>query len=328
MLRILTSKLTFGLITNLICALFLVFNHHATFSLPEYAQQQQQQHQEKAPLLFDSPTMSELPPLLLPSEWLDDVQVDVPAPCAAFKCLYNSRRGKRLGYLVAQFRKNDVQSSGHKDFRTLQKGYELAERLRTTHNIRHLLLAPPSKVDCTAKVCVEDLNRLTYMARGREGENDVLGRQSFTAIHPGKPWTKLLVQPVELASQPSIQFGLSVAKYSVAIEDMKVYASSLVQQDMDVGVFERNVRRGIEQALGVIQAEPCLLTDFQILLDRYGHVYHLDFDRCFENNPKKQLGLKEDKFARGQRMIMEFVEALIAKVNELQSDLASVVTTR
>jgi hypothetical protein len=159
------------------------------------------------------------------------------------------------------------------------------------------------------------------MARGREGGNDALGHQSFTAIHPGKPWTKLLVQPVELARQPSMQFGLSVTKSLAAMDDMKVYASSLVQQDTDVGAFEKNVRQGIEQALGVIQAEPCLLTDFQILLDRYGHVYHLDFDRCFESNPKKQLGLKEDRFARGQQKMMQFVDALISKVKELQSDL-------
>jgi hypothetical protein len=258
-----------------------------------------------------SSLISEFPPLLPPSDWLNDVQVDEPASCGAFKCLYGSKRGNRLGYLVAQWRKNhDKAPTGHKSFKTLQQGYELAERLRISYSVRHLLLAPPSKVDCTAHVCEEELNRNVYIAGSQKSKTT---GQHFTRPDVEKPHTKILVQPVEMAAEPIIQFGLSRNKFRAAMDDVKGYASNL--QITDLAIFEHRLRQDIEQALGLVQTEPCLLTDFQFLLDGYGRLYHLDFDRCFENDSKQQ-EMQASKFLRIRNMVIDFADALIRLVKE------------
>jgi len=31
---------------------------------------------------------------------------------------------------------------------------------------------------------------------------------------------------------------------------------------------------------------PCLLNDFQLMIDFKGRIYHIDLDRCFDEQPK------------------------------------------
>ena len=56
------------------------------------------------------------------------------------------------------------------------------------------------------------------------GENILRGDPLFSAIDPERPRTKLLVQHVEVATQPSLQFGRSRQKYSDAVDGMEIYA--------------------------------------------------------------------------------------------------------
>jgi hypothetical protein len=129
-----------------------------------------------------------------------------------------------------------------------------------------------------------------YIAGSRT--NETTG-QHFAKPDVENPHTKILVQPVELAAEPIIQIGLSRNKFRAAMDDFKGYASNL--HITDLATFEHRLRQDIEQGLGLVQTEPCLLADFHFLLDGYGRLYHLDFDRCFENDLKQQ-GFQESKF--------------------------------
>jgi hypothetical protein len=51
--------------------------------------------------------------------------------------------------------------------------------------------------------------------------------------------------------------------------------------------FARNFRNGLDEAKRLLKDEPCLVKDFQVIVDIRGELYHLDFDRCFGSYGRK-----------------------------------------
>lgn len=217
------------------------------------------------------------PPFPLPpAAWLDDVHTGTGAlACGNVKCLYGSRADglhrttarPHHGYLVAQ--QNRPQE-------VIAEGWDLARDLEAQFAIRHLFLAAPRRMNCTAGL-VARLGRdakLSFVATKQTADQDRWRK------------TQLIVQPVELAPENSILFGCYRVKKAAAYAALENYfAAHYPGRSAAAGRREFAAQLQFDHNATVrMLTSPegaCMANDFQVLVEPgTGRIYHLDFDRC------------------------------------------------
>lgn len=270
-----------------------------------------------------STSNASFPALLPSSKWLQDIDMEQDAPCGVFKCMFRSKRSSQLGYLVAQTTRNSKNGHGSKKFQALQMGSDMATKLQANYGLRHMFLAPPEKLDCPQSTdCIQALNKRTTSSIHRPGNSF----KTFLPIESGKPWTKLLVQPVQVADGPILQFGCNEKKLEDTKYSLQTYINNVAVGDPDA--FEGRLRKDVNSTIRALLAEPCLLVDFQVLLDGQGRLIHLDLDRCFESGkkiPVASFKKGKEKFERCETDIKTFFRGLYEAVH-VRADGTAVIS--
>ena len=197
----------------------------------------------------------------------DKLDLAKQVPCGQYKCFFRSKSDPGVGYLVAPSqRKMDTTL---KWFETLEAGWQLSQDLEKKCAIQHFLLEPPTKF----KVSSDLAKRLNKNLYSEKREKVIRGKNS-------KRFPKgsiAFMQKVKTAPKKGIVIGCADSK----LVQFKKNANKFAKSIKYVNNFGRNWSEGLATAKQLIETEPCLTKDFQVLVDEKGNFYHLDFDRCF-----------------------------------------------
>ena len=207
----------------------------------------------------------------------DALSVTNATICGGDKCYFEGERASR-GWLV-----------GGRAFLIQQsRGWAFAEKLREDFGVEHLLSGPPFLASLTrtqAKELNAKLNQSLDRSRrplwrisGVKSKNGA--KQHYTpGPHPVQevracPWPECMVLK---CVDPNLLRGLGPNNLTAqAIEGFVARAPNKTRLLL-------GIQRNFAAMEAMIQAHPCLKTDFQVYVRNDGSVLNIDLDRCKRN---------------------------------------------
>lgn len=183
-----------------------------------------------------------------------------PSRCGWEKCFFRIRSNETVAFLVAKWRKNRLES--------LEAGYQLAKQLERDYDIEHFYLSPPFKTTITSGL-QETLNQNLWSEKNQRAHIE-----GYIRFRKGAP---AFVQKVKVAPEPNLLLGCVEAKVDAFEQKIDKFLTKVHDKEL----FGRRFADSLDQARALLNVEPCLTKDFQALIDTRGHLFHLDFDRCF-----------------------------------------------
>lgn len=207
----------------------------------------------------------------------EDLDGTKPAPCGWHKCFFHSKSSDQIGYLVARST-GKSNSAKRKRLESLDSAWQLAKHLEQEYNIHHFLIAPPINVTVSKSLA----------SRLNQNLKSETARQRFKKRRFPKGSTAF-VEKVKPAPNHTLLIGCKDSKLNL----FKKVVDKFVLRVKDKESFIRNFKESFANLREILHKEPCLLYDFQVVIDTSGNLYHLDFDRCFSmRTAKKKHGPK------------------------------------
>ena len=195
----------------------------------------------------------------------DDLAGSKRVQCGWDKCFFSSKSNNQVGYLVA--RSSGMSSKEkQKRLKSLELAYQLAKHLEQEYNIQHFLMDAPFNITVTQSM----------EARMNSNLKSETGRQSFNNRRFPKGSTAF-VEKVKPAPKHTLLIGCKSSKLNL----FNKVVDKFIQRVQDTESFARQFKAGFAKLRELLVHEPCLLDDFQVIIDAKGNLYHLDFDRCF-----------------------------------------------
>mmetsp|Transcript_25750 Transcript_25750/g.56425 ORF Transcript_25750/g.56425 Transcript_25750/m.56425 type:complete len:209 (+) Transcript_25750:772-1398(+) len=187
---------------------------------------------------------------------------------------------------------------------TLVSSWALAKRLEGEYGIRHLGLEGPRNITISHEMAAGCMNRNLWRRETarfltRESESFVAGKNAF-------------IQKVKTAPKPNLFIGCTKSKAIQFEREFGSFASNIRQRRSFADQFTKYMR----QARHVMKKEPCLMEDFQVLVDTSGVLYHLDFDRCFEQKDRET----------NQSALEEYRDSCFAELDKIEKRVVRVLT--
>ena len=209
-------------------------------------------------------------------ELLEDLDFNV-ARCGAFKCFFQSK-DKKTGWLLANDRDPGEKGLRFKDMppllsSTWQAGWELAKKLEDQYNIRHFMMEPPVIIDDSGA----DPHKKSHLMKRIEKKADSL--VSFSE--------PILAQKIRVAPSDAIELktfnGHFKSKDKKNHHDDMFKLRSLLEKvpKNKLASFTRHFSSDIDVIFDILKDYPLFAEDFQIMVDPFGRVYHIDFDGHF-----------------------------------------------
>jgi hypothetical protein len=186
--------------------------------------------------------------------------------CGANKCFFPLKSDPKIGYLVAPSKRQSKEQSETDWFRTLEASWELAEQVEREYDIQQFLLEAPINITISHDLAAH-LNRNLWRESRAKFERKERFPEQSTAF----------IQKVKTAPTPNLLFGCAHSKVQQFQREVDEFIPLIRRKKR----FARHFRKYMDQARVMMQKEPCLIKDFQVLVDTNGRLYHLDFDRCF-----------------------------------------------
>jgi len=181
--------------------------------------------------------------------WWHDIDYEQPGLCGGVKCFFLSLRDPTNGYLV-----------GHGHIKN-PSGYDVALELETKYGAKHFYSSPPSEEEMPA-----------YFKEHLFEE--------YEPFYGKSEW--LVIQPTRTAPEGSIVERCYWPRDRTLLNRLD---QVLVYMDQEQ---QSGLMRELNDTIHVVHKKPELIDDFQMMLDREGHVYHLDLDRVNAGLPTRR----------------------------------------
>jgi hypothetical protein len=196
----------------------------------------------------------------------EDVDVTATGICGGKKCFFPSIEWpQEIGYLVVS---KDADLSLAQGKRAIALGQDLQNQFPD------LKLLTPWKVErqCMSSDRARDMNSRLYQ---------VTKRLNLTATKSFYDEGNVTVYTVPTAPMPQY--------FMKKRFDFKRLVQLIQEQQkrsqFNAKTFLQNFKQSVDLIEDMVRSEPCLNTDFQVILDlKTGHLWHLDLDRCFRGN--------------------------------------------
>lgn len=177
------------------------------------------------------------------------------SPCGWNKCFFKLKnrdafQNDNVGYLVLQ---NDSPED-------MWCQYSATKYLEQQYNISHLLLSFPQEINIS-KHFAQTLNANSYMVIDRPEERTRYSSDS-----------SIVIERVRVAPNPSILIGCTGYKLQYLSEHWESFMSTVVHQD----VFFDTLLSNLKVAKQLLELEPWVAPDFQLMVDVNGNTYHID----------------------------------------------------
>lgn len=200
--------------------------------------------------------------------------------CGFSKCFFRSKlrpdpHDFDFGYLVA-YKPNTKDCN-------LTLGWEMAKHLEATYDLQHLYDAPPERIPVTPQ-----------LVRYTEKEISLKVKQKFYVQVFIKEFIQRLRDkdyPTSLSKQkesifevqrvriprprPILEWGDNGKRNRKCREEFPKFLSAISNK----ATFGKNLLRQIKSLAAVLEKEPWIIHDFQVLIDQKGNILHIDLDR-------------------------------------------------
>merc|ERR1719232_778506 len=106
--------------------------------------------------------------------------------------------------------------------------------------------------------------------------------------HP--KWEQNTVVITKLKKAP--RFNMVINCYERSIDKWRELVDK-VSTKKTLKAFKNNFQRELEVAFDFVRRHPCLFSDFQLMIDGEGKVYHIDLDRCLGGGKPRRISYFE-----------------------------------
>lgn len=231
-----------------------------------------------------------------------DLDTSKQINCGWHKCFYPSKSDRHFGYLIARA----IASSGYRRrgrLQSLESAWQLAKHLENEYGMKHFLLAPPINITVNKR-----LSSLLNVNLKSETNSPQFRRRAFRLGMPA------FVQKVKTAPKHTLLIGCKDSKVAIFDKAVEKFVGHIHNKTSFVQHFTAN----FADARDLLHKEPCLLLDFQVLVDTRGTVYHLDFDRCFKGRSgDRKHGPKPEKVKESECFLaLEMFERKVIRAVE------------
>ena len=185
--------------------------------------------------------------------------------CGKFKCFFRVNSG--LGYLLAQDRTSETNWT---QSMVMAGNWQFGNYLETRFHQKHLMLGPPIERNISAKVATRlnsNLLRVSY------------NYEPFTSRYVAGT---LSIQPVQSAPKGSVLWGCNKRKRRTGPQRFQTLLATVNDKE----AFLLRIRQQLASLMKALRAEPCLLSDFQVIITPSGDIYWIDLDAC-AHSPKR-----------------------------------------
>ena len=177
-----------------------------------------------------------------------------------------------VGYIVAQDNRTESGTIGFES--RLDDAWMIASHIHNKYNLSTLLLGP-SETILKDEPFVDSLNnKLIHHA--------VPNRkiQHFSAKKP------LTVQKSLVMPEPNYFWHYQVSVVTKKLLNVDSIYSNFVETIKDGDQFIETLQKDIDATKEMLRDDdcPCLLKDFQLVIDLKGRIHHIDLDRCFDEH--------------------------------------------
>ena len=188
--------------------------------------------------------------------------------CGALKCFFHAKKEKGVGFVVSPRWAKRKQVGGLSWYLKMHSAWTLTKdfKARFGSAFRHFNLGPPVMKGLRQSADLKSTDRIFLLY-----PMYYAGRKSQS----GPSVMQLTVQKVWAAPSPNF-----VIKVGVGSTMLEPWTSFLRSSVTDRAGFLQKFKSGLAASLSMAHQEPCLLTDFQIMVDKAGAVYQVDIDRC------------------------------------------------
>ena len=202
--------------------------------------------------------------------------------CGNLKCFVimenNSNGTTNRGYVIAQ--ENRTKSGEEMGLMKskLDDAWIIASHIHHKYNLSTLLLQPAEMISKDVQF-VDSLNKKLIHQRVPTRK-----MQGFNAIIP------ITVQQSLVIPEPNFFWHY---QYSVDIKKLlnveSIYTDFVQTHVQDYDQFKETLQKDINATKQMLidSDSPCLLNDFQLMIDFKGRIHHIDLDRCFDEQPKR-----------------------------------------
>ena len=196
--------------------------------------------------------------------------------CGNLKCFITFENGveetNNVGYVVAQDNRTESGTIGFES--RLDDAWMIASHIHNNYNLSTLLLGP-SETILKDEPFVDSLNnKLIHHA--------VPNRkiQRFSAKKP------LMVQKSLVMPEPNYFWHYQVSVVTKKLLNVDSIYSNFVETIKDGDQFIETLQKDINATKEMLRDDnyPCLLKDFQLVIDLKGRIHHIDLDRCFDEH--------------------------------------------
>jgi len=195
-------------------------------------------------------------------QW-DDIDFEKIVHCGKHKCFYySSLNNATTGYVIWD------PKVGTKVQRALEI-WKLAKKYESIYNIRHFLLGPPFEKDLP-KGMIDRLNK-KFIASNKD-------KLTLSNTKHFKGTTSVIIQPNQPAPEGS---------FVVKCHHYKSFFDELLENRHEG--FAQSLQKELASTIALAKKIPHIGYDFQLMIDRDGKIYHLDFGRFrISSSSKKQ----------------------------------------
>jgi len=216
---------------------------------------------------------------------LDELDVDAPIiDCGCGKCYFPSRKDDKMGFLVIPIEAK---------FTPLVNTYYIVkewerEETEAGREFRHFydFNTPPMKFDLTNRKSEKEVifSKMTNLNVDC-GQNMLEKAKAERYIMLLKVYQS--PTPYIVAKCHNDKFFKQFKKFVTNLNIKKPKKKNMKEQK-ELKNFKRNIKNGLTSTVEFYRKMPCLTNDAQILIDKDGKVYQLDFDRCNINKKYKR----------------------------------------
>eukprot|EP00978_Attheya_sp_CCMP212_P010742 scaffold26148_cov58-Attheya_sp.AAC.3 len=211
-----------------------------------------------------------------------DLDLTVPPDgCGWWKCFFRSSSDEAMGYLVGftnGWNHDTHQALSDYVWRGMLAGWEVGERLSLGN--RTLLVEPPRKVPVPSGVVLSSMRALVETT-SVDPHIWILHNKTYS--------NEMLIQKAQRVPSPNLHIRCSLFNgkrrcwhYVVAPVPRPNVTHNFSSLVKDKKRFARTFEKETKTLRAVMELEPHLWHDFQIMVDAAGHMYYMDLDRVQE----------------------------------------------
>jgi hypothetical protein len=190
---------------------------------------------------------------------VENIDFSTPVPCGYFKCFFRVLSNPSVGYLVTRDDTVPFKQS-------LAYQWKAAQHLQSTYGVPHLLLEEPQTIPVT-EAAVATLSQ--HLVLQEDPARMIRHRRYVNA-------SALVVQKVQLAPQPSLQYGCREGKVAFGLSQLPAFLEHVGEDTAQQQQFGKTLRAQVALQRRLLQAEPGFAHDYHFLMDTQGMLWQLD----------------------------------------------------